>query len=232
MKLFVLRTALLISLTATVASAGPMGPIQPRAGRFSLGIEAIGENREMEWDLGTGVITEYTSASILARGDYGFTDRFGMTIRLGISDIEVTDPTSPRSTASFDNTLALGVGLAGIIYDDASWNLGLQGNYFYHGDHALEGVGGTGVLDVRWGDLNVGLQAQGKFDPFLPYVGVKYSDAVAQYDGSIGALFGGGLDDHADRISAFTSAVATLSPRILAATSRDVSWTKLPSAEV
>ncbi len=181
---------------ATGAAAAPMGPVKPSAGRFSIGLEGDVSARRMEWEGGSSVETDYGSAGIMGRVSYGFTERAEVWGRFGYASLILQDPTPPRTTVEFDNAFAWGVGGGGIAMDQENWNLAIQGNYNSHGDHALQGLS-SGSFDATWSDWNIGVQAQGKYDAFMPYIGLRYSDATAEYSGIFVAALGGGFDDNA-----------------------------------
>lgn len=174
---------IMVGLAITAVYASPMGPVRPAMGRFGLEFEAASESRKMDIS-GNGTNTtnrKVESVLLLGRGTYGLTDRIELTARLGAADLDGRDMTAAAVKIGSNYRFAWGIGIGGILYDAGNWNLAAQGNYFAHTGHEPKAPYNTTSGKMKFWDYNIGLQVQGKFDQFLPYVGVKYSSARVDY---------------------------------------------------
>lgn len=181
-------------IMAAAVQAGPMGPVQPQVGRFALEFEAASEMRRTEWSPNVNDKRKAESILYLGRGSYGLTDRVEVYARLGAANLKVKDvsdigPNGPfttlGATINGKSKLAWGLGLSGILYDAGTWNLAATANYFSHNGHDAKAPDNNSDYDY-W-DYNLGLQLQGKFNQFLPYLGVKYSNSRVDYSKVRGA---------------------------------------------
>lgn len=193
------KKALVVGIAAavcvTAASAGPMGPVKPTMGRFSLEGEVASERRDMEHTTTPADKMRAEAVDFVGRISYGLTDKVEVTARLGGADLDVVDradvaaiggAVANGSTFDGSSQFAWGLGISAILYDAGTWNLAGNANYFSHADHN----GNWGAVtnnDLNYSDWNIGVQAQGKWDQFLPYLGVKYSDARIDFDKINGA---------------------------------------------
>ncbi len=179
--------AVLVLLSGTV-SASPVGWIHPEQGRFTISGEA-GKivDRDMEQvNSGTRRMYELDSFHAMGRGSYGLTDQLEAYVRLGGADANLDGTTNAAGyTFNSSTDFAWGAGVQGIIYDAGSWNIGGDAQYFGHSSHtgnSNSSATGPGIaVDFDYGEWQVGLQLQGTFDQFYPYVGVKYSDVTLNY---------------------------------------------------
>lgn len=208
----ILGIALCGAVFATASYAAPMGPVKPAMGRFGLELEIAADRRDMEWSTNTNDKDRVENLYFLGRGTYGLTDKVEVTVRLGGAGMDVVDLVDVNATENTFNgssEFAWGLGIGAIVYDAGTWNIAGQANYLAHGGHTgTITPAGTTNNDFDYSEWQVGLQIQGKYDQFLPYLGVKYSDATLDYnkvagatgvadsnsDGNFGVYVGAGFD--------------------------------------
>ncbi len=196
----VLAIAIIGGVAASAALAGPMGPVKPTQGRWGLEFEVSADQRDMEASGNRANKRENDMLNFLGRASYGLTDKVEVSVRLGGADLEIEDKADVNTTVTqYDgkSEFAWGVAIGAILYDAGTWNIGVSGNYLSHSGHAGSGsfTGGSTANDIDYADWNIGGQLQGKYDQFLPYVGIKYSDARTSYNSVAGAA---AADDEAD----------------------------------
>lgn len=203
------------ALLASAAWAGPMGPVRPVQGQSSVEVEAYSDRREMQWTGNTADVSRAEVVGILSRLAYGLTDEIEVYVRLGNADLEDADKSdvTAASIGTFNGSseFAGGLGFSAIVHDAGDWNLAFTANFLAHDNHTGQwGTFSDNNIDYR--EWNVGLQGQWKRKaPFLPYIGVKWSDAYVGYD-----RFGGAptLDDRASRnLGVYAGSGFDFSPR-------------------
>lgn len=191
------------SLVCLIASgsvmAAPVGWINPEMGRFSVSGE-VGSvtDRDMEQNNNTSIKGEVESVYYVARIDYGLTDLVEIYGRIGGADLDGTGNTFPGNNLSTSGELAWGAGIQGIIYNAGTWNLAADAQYFAHSDHQQN----AGARQYDWKEWQVGVQVQGQWDQFHPYLGVKYSNldidvsngADLEAEDNVGVYLGAGFD--------------------------------------
>jgi len=179
-------------------------------GRFGLEFEAASESRKYEQDGTNFSGRKCESVLLLGRGSYGLTDRVEVTARLGAADLEGHAAGAGGQKLSSNYRFAWGAGVGGILYDAGNWNLAAQGNYFSHTGHEIDNVASS---KIKYWDYNLGLQVQGKFDQFLPYVGVKYSNARADYSNVTVGATNNYKDEAEDNIGVYCGAGVEFAPQ-------------------
>jgi hypothetical protein len=167
-----------------MAAASPMGPVKPMMGRFSLEFELGAAKREMERQSAKSEEIEAEPLLFLGRISYGLTDQVEITMRIGGQDLDA-DFRPAAGTYNGSSQFAWGAGISGILHDAGAWNVAGVANYFTSRGHTgpinLSGaITRNNVAD--YSDWNIGLQIQGKYDQFLPYLGLRYSNARVEYD--------------------------------------------------
>jgi hypothetical protein len=211
-----LAIAVVLGLAVTAAYASPMGPVKPTMGRFGLEFEVGAGQRDMEREIAANNKMEAENLMFLGRLSYGLTDKVELTVRLGAQDLDA-DFTAP-TTGNYDGNskFAWGVGLSGILYEAGTWNIAGVANYFSSSSHngrTTGNIGATTNTEVDYFDWNIGLQIQGKYDQFLPYLGVKYSDAKAEIDRWNNAAITNGDYEAEDNVGIYVGAGFDLTPQ-------------------
>lgn len=168
---------------ASAAHAGTMGPVQPLLITYRTEpIRPLIEvGPEVEWNDRDGV----ESLDVWARSNFHLSDRLVLTIRLGTANTDLDGLIAVGGTAqdlSGGSRLGLGGGVGAVIVDSTRWNLALNLNVKSHRGHKGT-LSPSGLADNEFNYLewNAGLQLQGKYNHFLPYVGVRYSKAEVEY---------------------------------------------------
>jgi len=217
----VLVIALVVGLAVTAAYSGPMGPVKPTMGRFGLEFEVASDRRDMEWSQNRVDKWRAENLYFLGRGSYGLTDKVELTVRLGGANLDLVDKvdgvTAGESTFDGSSQFAWGVGLSGILYDAGTWNIAGTANYLAHSSHDGPITGAvpnttSSNQDVDYREWQIGLQIQGKYDQFLPYLGVKYSDARVDYNKFYGRT--NIADDESDKnVGVYVGAGFELTPQ-------------------
>ena len=211
----VLAIALALGLAVTAAYAGPMGPVKPTMGRFGLEFEIASDQRDMECSSNAADKSRAENLYFLGRGTYGLTDKVELTVRLGgasMDEVFKADVNGTEATFNGSTEFAWGLGIAGILYDAGTWNIAGNANYLAHSGHDGTITPNVSLTasnqDFDYSEWQIGLQVQGKYDQFLPYLGVKYSDATLDYnkykgrtdradsesDNNVGVYVGAGFD--------------------------------------
>lgn len=183
----ILGLAICGALLATASYAGPMGPVDPTMGRFGLEFELASDRRDMEWSGNVADKSRVENLSYLARGSYGLTDKVEVSVRLGGASMDIVDKVDVgggvEQTFEGSGEFAWGLGIGAVLYDAGTWNIAGQANYLAHGGHTGNILpAGITNNDIDFSEWNIGLQIQGKYDQFLPYLGVKFSDATVDYN--------------------------------------------------
>lgn len=185
-------------MVTTAATAAPIGWINPKAGRATVGVEAgTVTSRDLEPTGGTSV--ELESIYYGLRGSYGLTDNFEVYARLGGADLDASS-----GLGDADGELAWGFGAQGIFYNAGAWNLAADATYFAHNDHSF------GSNEGDFSEWHGAVQAQTQIEQFYPYVGVRYSDATLEInnqpdrdaDDNVGVYVGSGFNI-SDSLSAY-----------------------------
>jgi hypothetical protein len=206
-----LAITVLTGVAVTSAYAGPMGPVKPSMGRFGLEFEVSADDRDMEWTGNAADKSHAENINYLGRLSYGLTENVEIYGRLGGASFDIVDDVDVNATEqTFEGSgeFAWGGGIAGILYDAGTWNIAGNANYLAHSSHTgTITPAGTTNNDIDFSEWNLGLQIQGKYDQFLPYLGVKYSDATIEYnrlggaavadeesDNNVGVYVGAGID--------------------------------------
>lgn len=193
------------AVISTVAYAGPMGPVKPTMGRWGVEAEASLDERDMEAENTTTNQNEAENVNILGRISYGLTDRVEASVRLGVTDMEVNRTAGTTTNFAGSSEFAWGVALGAILYDAGTWNLAGSANYLAHDGHA------TGAADIDYSEWNIGAQLQGKYDMWMPYLGVKWSDATIEQN--TGTPLGAGGDfESDDNVGVYVGAGWDLTP--------------------
>lgn len=173
--------ALVGGILAGTVSAAPVGWINPQMGKFSVSGE-VGKITSRDFKRASGGTTtgEYESLYYTGRLAYGLTEQVELYGRLGAADLDA-EAGSTVGTGSGGSELSWGAGGQGILYDAGSWNLGGDAQYNAHNDHS--GYSTTGTRAADYSEWQLGVQVQGQFEEFFPYIGVKYSDATVEVSG-------------------------------------------------
>lgn len=179
-----LAIAVVLGLAATAALANPMGPVKPTMGRVGVEFEIAAGTRDMERETARTEKLEAEQLAFLGRLSYGLTDMVEISARLGVQEIDA-DFTAP-TTGAFNgsNEFVWGVGISGILYDAGTWNLAGQANYLASSSHTGATTGNivnNANNEIDYNAWVIGLQIQGKYDQFLPYLGVRYSNAEVEF---------------------------------------------------
>lgn len=212
----VLAIAVLGAVAASAAYAAPMGPVKPMMGRWGLEFEAASDQRDMEFSGNNANKLQAENIYYLGRVSYGLTEKVELSVRLGGADFSITDKPDVNATQTkYDgkSEFAWGIALGALLYDAGTWNVAFNGNYLASNSHAGSGTftGGSTNNDISYGEWGLGVQLQGKYDQFLPYVGVKYSDARTTYTKLAGATR---ADDNANNnVGVYIGAGWDLSPQ-------------------
>ncbi len=203
-------------LLATASYAGPMGPVDPTMGRFGLEFELASDRRDMEWSGNVADKYRAENLSFLGRGSYGLTDKVEVSVRLGgasMDHINRVDVNAAEQTFEGSGEFAWGLGIGAVLYDAGTWNIAGQANYLAHSGHTGNILpAGTTNNDIDFSEWNVGLQIQGKYDQFLPYLGVKFSDASVEYN-KLGGATGRADDEAEDNVGIYLGAGFDLTPQ-------------------
>lgn len=213
--------ALAVGLAVTAAYSGPMGPVKPTMGRFGLEFEVASDRRDMEWSQNRVDKGRAENLYFLGRGTYGLTDKVELTVRLGGANMdnvdEVDGATPGESVFEGSSEFAWGVGLSGILYEAGTWNIAGTANYLAHSSHDGPITGNVPDAtatnqDYDYTEWQIGLQIQGKYDQFLPYLGVKYSDATLDFNKIYGVT--GVADSESDKnVGVYVGAGFDLTPQ-------------------
>jgi len=192
------------AVVATASFASPMGPVRPQMGRWGVEVEASADDRDMESENTTASQAEAQNVNVLGRISYGLTDRFEVSARLGMADLDV-DHTAGAAFArgnqfSGGSEFAWGAALGAILYDAGTWNIAGQGNYLAHSGHQS-----NTTAELDYSEWNLGAQLQGKWDMFVPYVGVKYSDASLEQNNATSLGVAGDFES-ADNVGVYGGA--------------------------
>lgn len=190
-------------LALQAASATPIGPVDPAMGRFSLELETAYDKRDMEVSNSSTNKRRAEASYFLGRAAYGLSRNVEVSLRIGTGDLEYVDlPDVNGSQTKFSGTTeqTFGFGLGAILYEAGTWNLAGIANYLWHDNHSgpWSGVASSGN-DINYREWSFGVQAQGKFDRFMPYLGVKYSDVHVDFTSisNNGGTPGDGADKNA-----------------------------------
>lgn len=169
------------AVVATASFASPMGPVKPQMGRWGVEVEGSADERDMESENNQANQNEAQNVNVLGRISYGLTDRFEVSARLGMADLDVDRTAGAAFTTgnqfSGGSEFAWGAAVGAILYDAGTWNIAGNGNYLAHNGH---NAASSSTAELDYSEWNVGAQLQGKWDQFLPYLGVKYSDAALE----------------------------------------------------
>lgn len=175
---------ILLGVLATLAAASPMGPVKPAMGRFGLEFEFGAGRRDLARQTAKSEVIEAEPLFFLGRLSYGLTDQVELTARLGGRNLDAAFRTGG---GNFDgnNRFSWGAGIGGILHDAGAWNVAGVANYFASRGHdgPIDLAGAvTRNNEADCSDWNIGLQLQGEYDRFLPYLGLRYSNARLKFD--------------------------------------------------
>lgn len=170
-----------LGVTATAVVAGPMGPVRPSSGRWGLEIEGSRESREFALEKITADKYSAENTRYLSRISYGVTDNMELSVRFGADQMDIINipDVNPAQSVFFgSNQFAWGLGIGTILYDGGIANLACQATWLSHSNHTgVVAPSGTGDNVFDFTEWQIGMQVQGQFGRFLPYIGTKYSDA-------------------------------------------------------
>lgn len=175
-------TLMIFVLLVAVVSptlAGPMGPVRPANGKFS--VEALGayDRRELMPLPGAGGECEVINTRPLASLSYGLTDRVELSARLGASLLKLQSPATDGASVKTNTRLAWGGKLAALLMQGRRWSLAAQTDCLVHSGHKNRDRLGATLIDYR--EWQAGLQLQYRYDLLRPYLGTAYSDCRVRY---------------------------------------------------
>lgn len=176
---------LVLAIVAT-ATAAPMGVVKPASGRFSIGPELAFDRRDMVVSNQKNNFRQTETLYYLIRGNYGLTEKVEFTVRLGGANFDyndLIDVNTSENTFDGGSALTWGLSVGAIVWEAPAWNLAGVANFLSHGEHSGAWPGTLGGnVEASYREWALGLQAQGKFRNYTPYLGVKYSDASLDYN--------------------------------------------------
>ena len=161
------------------ALAGPMGPVRPADGKFSLAAVGAYDQRELALPSGTGGECEVTNASPLVLLSYGLTDRVELSARFGASFLKLQSPATGGASVNATTRPAWGGGLDALLLQGRRWSLAAQADYLAHSGH--KNAARLGATRVDYREWQAGMQLQYQYDLLQPYLGASYSDCRVRY---------------------------------------------------
>lgn len=210
-----------VLLLSGAASAAPIGHVDPRPHRWSIGGEiGYAFDRDFRPSVGARDVAQFDQRDLyLIRLTYGFADDWEAFGRFGTGSLEYADVPDAVSnlTDLYDmgTEWAWGGGVRGVVMRDGpipSWDVALEAQYLTHTGHDGEVTEGPNVgADARNWDVwewSIAVLLQSRYDRFRPYVGAVFGDAevemgsIAQVpvvsddeaDEHAGIVFGTGYD--------------------------------------
>lgn len=175
----------------TTASAAPVGPVRPEAGRWRLGGE-VGFLFERTFENETNKDDEWEARSrfaYLGRVGYGLAESWEVYGRIGGASLEFRDAIDGSTTNNdfYDmaTELAWGVGIQGIAARDffPGVHIAVDAQFLSHSDHdgIVEAGTNTGrtAENWRWDEWGFALlfQAEPVYAPYVLYAGPVLSGA-------------------------------------------------------
>jgi hypothetical protein len=186
--------ALATALVASAASAAPVGPVLPEAGRWRLGGE-VGFHLERMFQNEANKVDLWESRNrfaYLGRVGYGLAESWEVYGRLGAASLEFRDVNDIATTNNnfFDlgTEFAWGVGLQGIAARDffPGVHIAVDAQYFSHPAHDGIVEAGTNLGRTAekwtWDEWSFALlfQAEPVYAPYVLYAGPVLSGAMVR----------------------------------------------------
>jgi hypothetical protein len=172
MSLLLVSIFLLVNV-CRIGLAAPVGGDIPEKGKWSVGFETnvITERKMTNEDKDKNKVDR--STQYLAKVSYSPLDWLCFDFKLGLADI---DYYTTRKTG-FDHSLAWGIGSRAKHELGNGYKLMVGVQYFSATDMKSSTIG-----DADWKEWQGSLGIAKELDRFMPYLGVKYSDAKLTSD--------------------------------------------------
>ncbi|MBL4888538.1 MAG: hypothetical protein JKX97_00790 [Candidatus Lindowbacteria bacterium] len=176
----------LVAFFVAAVDAAPVVVIAPAKGKWAASghVHKLSErNTDLSQTAGSKVDVDYLV--YIGRVHYGLSDRVEIYGELGSvsAGLNQTSGTLLFNDISTGSELIWGAGIQGILHDAKTWNIGMDLQYLSTKDLTGPAVGGaTNGLPwtIDWTEWHVAVQAQTTIEGFIPWVGVKYSDATVE----------------------------------------------------
>lgn len=174
-----LAALILCSVLLPPALSGPMEPVRPADGKFSLAAVGAYDQRDLAQPPGAGGERAITNSSPLAILSYGVTDRLELSARFGASFLKLESPATGGASVNAATRPTWGAGLGALLFQGGLWSLAAQAHYLEHSGHKNAARLGSTLVDYR--EWQAGGQLQYRYDRLLPYLGLAYSDCRVRY---------------------------------------------------